>query len=71
MKTEKSNPKVLTIDELFDFLNNKMSMTANYQPVIIRELLKRSGTASVDELLKSLMIEDQLLIIKWRKILMN
>ena len=68
---EKLSFRILAIDDLHDFLVNKMSMTANYQPVIIRELLKRDGLASVDELLKSLMLEDQLLIKRWQKILMN
>lgn len=60
-----------TTDELENFLLEKMSMTANYQPVIIRELLRRNGTATVDELLKSLMIEDQILLSRWRLVLMN
>ena len=60
-----------TEDELENFLLEKMSMTANYQPVIIRELLRRDGTATVDELLKSLIVEDQILLSRWRLILMN
>lgn len=64
-------PLMKTVDELENFLLKKMSMTANYQPVIIRELLRRNGTATVDELLKSLMIEDQVLLSRFRLILMN
>lgn len=60
-----------TMDELKNFLLEEMSMTANYQPVIIRELLCKNGTATVDELLKSLMIEDQILLSRFRLILMN
>ena len=60
-----------TEDELENFLLEKMSMTANYQPVIIRELLRRGGTATVDELLKSLIVEDQILLSRWRFKLMN
>jgi hypothetical protein len=60
-----------TGNELSEFLQNKMSMTANYQPVIIRELLRNNGNASVDELLKALMLENQDLLTYWRTILMR
>lgn len=73
MPVKKRRKKALmkTADELENFLLEKMSMTANYQPVIIKELLRRNGTATSDELLKSLMIEDQILLSRFRLILMN
>jgi 5-methylcytosine-specific restriction endonuclease McrA len=48
-----------------------MSMTANYQPVIIRELLKRNGEATKDELALALLIEDRDTFSYWRKVLMT
>jgi 5-methylcytosine-specific restriction endonuclease McrA len=48
-----------------------MSMTANYQPVIIRELLKRNGEATKDELALALLIEDRDTFNYWRKVLMT
>ena len=60
-----------TEDELKDFLLNKMSMTENYQPVVIRELLRRGGIASQDELSKSLMLANQVLLAYWKGRLMT
>ena len=60
-----------TENELKDFLLNKMSMTENYQPVVIRELLHRGGSASQDELSKSLMLENQVLLAYWKGRLMT
>ena len=60
-----------TENELKDFLLNKMSMTENYQPVVIRELLHRGGNASQDELSKSLMLENQVLLAYWKGRLMT
>jgi len=62
---------VKTSNELKDFLLDKMSMTENYQPVIIRELLQRQGIASKDELSKSLMLENQVLLAYWKGRLMT
>ena len=53
------------------FLLEHMSMTANYQPVVIRELLLRGGSASVEQLTVALMMENQNLIRYWRSILMK
>jgi len=46
-------------------------MTENYQPVVIRELLRRRGSASQDELSKSLMLENQVLLAYWKGRLMT
>jgi hypothetical protein len=49
---EKKDLKVLE-----EFVSYKMSMTANYQPGIIRELLVRGGSATKDELALALLLE--------------
>lgn len=46
------------IEDLREFVENKMSMTANYQPVILRELLLRGGVATKEQLTHALMKED-------------
>ena len=51
--------------ELEDFLVNKMTMTANYQPVIIRELLSSGGKASVDSLAVVLMSSQPEILKSW------
>jgi|688.fasta_scaffold64735_5 ATP adenylyltransferase len=57
--------------ELEDFLVNKMTMTANYQPVIIRELLSSGGKASVDSLAVVLMSSQPEILKSWKSVLLN
>lgn len=59
------------LEKLKDFVTTKMTMTANYQPVIIRELLKRGGKATQGELALALLQEDQDVMDYWRRILMR
>jgi ATP adenylyltransferase len=44
---------------LRDFLTNRMKMSHIYQPVMLMEIIKRGGTASVEEIAKSLLEHDQ------------
>jgi ATP adenylyltransferase len=57
--------------ELKDFLVNKMSMTANYQPVIIRELLRNGGKASVDSLAVVLISTQDEILKSWKSVLLK
>ncbi len=63
---EKKDLKVLE-----EFVSYKMSMTANYQPVIIRELLVRGGSATKDELALALLLEQPDVVEYWRNIVMK
>jgi hypothetical protein len=65
------NQKSKDFEELKLFIQSKMSMTANYQPVIIRELITRGGKATKDELALALLQQDQEEMDYWRKILMR
>lgn len=69
-KSQKKS-ELTTSADLKSFLMKHMSMTANYQPVVIRELLRRGGSASVEQLTVALMMENQNLIKYWRSILMK
>jgi len=66
-----SSSEKQNLESLRSFVANTMSMTANYQPVIIRELLRRNGEATKDELALALLIEDRDTFNYWRKILMT
>ena len=66
-----TTPKSITPVDIRTFLLKHMSMTANYQPVVIRELLLHGGSASVEQLTVALMMENQNLIKYWRSILMK
>jgi 5-methylcytosine-specific restriction endonuclease McrA len=57
--------------KLKDFVKNKMTMTANYQPVILRELLTNGGTATQNELCLALLQGDQDVMDYWRRTLMR
>ena len=59
------------LEVLKEFVATKMSMTANYQPVIIRELLNRGGKATKDELALALLLEQPDVVNYWRSILMK
>jgi len=66
LSLEKKDLKVLK-----EFVASKMSMTANYQPVIIRELLSRGGEATKDELALALLLEQPDVVDYWRNTLMK
>jgi predicted metal-binding protein len=48
-----------------------MSMTANYQPVIIRELLRNGGKASVDSLAVVLISTQDEILKSWKSVLLK
>jgi 5-methylcytosine-specific restriction endonuclease McrA len=66
-----SIPNKKDIKKLKEFVELTMSMTANYQPIIIRELLRRGGQASKNELAIALILEDQDEFNFWRKTVMR
>lgn len=69
----KKHPELAKQDltRLREFVNSEMSMTANYQPVIIRQLLIQGGHATKDELMLALLLEQPDVINYWRSILMK
>jgi ATP adenylyltransferase len=44
--------------ELNDFISNRMQMSHIYQLVMLMELLKRGGSASIDDISKALLVRD-------------
>ena len=66
-----TNSKKQDLRELKEFVSSKMSMTANYQPVIIRELLDRGGHATKSEIALAIILEQSDVVKYWQKILMT
>lgn len=56
---------------LKEFVLSTMSMTANYQPVIIREILRKNGHATKEELALALLMADVETLAYWESILMR
>ena len=52
-------PKSHTYEQLAHFINHEMRMSHVYQPVMLRELLKRRGAATVTEVARALLAEDR------------
>lgn len=59
------------ISELFNFLNNMMSMTDIYQPAVILHLLERNGSSTKTELSRTLSGYDEAVQEYYEKILMR
>lgn len=59
------------IAELLDFLENKMSMQAVYQPVVILHLLTRGGVSSRKDLARTLSGYDEMGLDYWDRVLMK
>jgi hypothetical protein len=62
---------VRPLEELAEFLAAKMSMTANYQPVVVAHLLRSGGTAPVTALAEELARRDPVNQRYYRKVLMR
>jgi ATP adenylyltransferase len=52
-------PRSQTYELLAHFITHEMRMAHIYQPVMLRELLKRDGTATVNEVARALLVEDR------------
>jgi hypothetical protein len=61
----------MTTSPLLEFLQNKMTMTEVYQPVVIKELLVRGGKCSKNEIALALARYDQSVLEYYRKVLMR
>ena len=48
-----------TYQSLYEFIQHQMRMAALYQPVMLRELLKRKGKATITAIAKALLSRDQ------------
>jgi hypothetical protein len=46
-------------EQLSHFISHEMRMSHVYQPVMLRELLRRKGTVSVNDVAKALLAEDR------------
>jgi ATP adenylyltransferase len=57
--------------QLKDFITNQMKMTHIYQPVMLIELLKNSGTATRDQIAKSILSHDRSQIEYYEHITLN
>lgn len=64
-------PTSKTYERLRDFLSKEMRMSHIYQPVMIRELLRRGGTASTEAVARALLAEDRAQIDYYRLIVRN
>ena len=51
--------KSQTYEQLAHFITHEMRMSHIYQPVMLRELLKRNGAATVTEVARALLAEDR------------
>ena len=54
-------------EELIDFITNKMSMAHIYQPLLIKELVKCDGAATVRQLALAMLIMDESQIQDYKK----
>jgi ATP adenylyltransferase len=63
--------RATTFDRLRNFLAKEMRMSHVYQPVMIRELLRRGGTASTEEIARALLAEDRAQVDYYRLIVRN
>ena len=61
----------MNYDELVEFIEEKMSMTYSYQPVIIKKLLESNNIATKEDIAKVLVNNDHTLIDHYKKILMR
>ena len=60
-----------SFDRLRNFLLHEMRMSHVYQPVMIRELLRRGGTASTEAIARALLAEDRAQVDYYRLIVRN
>jgi 5-methylcytosine-specific restriction endonuclease McrA len=61
----------MTGAELRDFVEHQMQMSANYQPVIIKNLIRADGRLPADALARALMLEDPSEVAHARAILLR
>ena len=54
-------------EELIDFIKDKMSMAHIYQPLLIKELVKCDGAATVRQLAISMLVMDESRIQEYKK----
>jgi 5-methylcytosine-specific restriction endonuclease McrA len=67
-----SAPRRMTGAELRDFVERRMQMSANYQPVIIKNLIRAGGgRLPADTLARALMLEDPSQVARSRTILLR
>ena len=49
----------MTYDELVDFIENRMTMSHVYQPVLIRSLVDAGGKATLRQLAQAFLVQDE------------
>ncbi len=57
--------------KLLRFINDEMRMSHVYQPVMLRELLRRHGSATVNDVARALLSEDRSQIEYYEQITKN
>lgn len=61
----------MTRHSLLEFIENRMSMTDIYQPVIIRELLLNGGERSKTDLAAAVTLYDALIVKHYERVVMR
>lgn len=61
----------MNFDQLKQFITNDMQMQQIYQPVMLIELLKRNGTATVDQIAQAILNRDPTQIEYYSEIVKN
>jgi ATP adenylyltransferase len=57
----------MTFDDLIDFLENRMSMSHIYQPLLIRALVDSDGTSTLRQLAQSFLLQDESQLLFYEK----
>jgi ATP adenylyltransferase len=57
----------MTFEDLLDFLENRMSMSHIYQPLLIRALVDSGGTATLRQLAQSFLLQDESQLLFYEK----
>ena len=57
----------MTYEELADFIENKMSMSHVYQPVLIRSLVNAGGHATIRQLAQAFLVQDESQLLYYEK----
>ncbi len=57
----------MTYEELADFIENKMSMSHVYQPVLIRSLVDAGGHATIRQLAQAFLVQDESQLLYYEK----
>ena len=57
----------MTFDQLIEFIENRMSMSHIYQPLLIKSLIESGGSATIRQLANSFLLQDESQILYYKK----